>query len=323
MEGAPPVLFGKKPKAGSQKRETVGGSISSWVVPRPKWGARGRSRSRSPFRAALPGLRVLAPGRRERRRAASPDLDNEQKRQEALRALDLDKKASSTHVSDTSRIAIMEGWLRQWGLNMFPPSVASFKAIVATLKAGFYKSAPVYLQVYRTTAERRGYDISPLIVRDLKDYKRSCLRGLGGPVRPRPLLLESLGSLPAQRGAWVEGGPINPRAAVLAGSWWLCREVELASTRARLLELLVPPGGKPSARWHLPASKSDTEAVGMARTLHCCCEVVGLSSCPAHCLWDHLCFLERTFPAKFVGVILFGIFPFSRRQKGRWLPRSR
>ena len=39
----------------------------------------------------------------------------------------------------------------------------------------------------------------------------------------------------------------------------------------------------------------------MARTLHCCCEVVGLSSCPVHCLWDHLCFLERTFPAKFVG----------------------
>ena len=177
---------------------------------------------------ALPGLRELAPGRRERRRASSPDLSTEERRQEALEALDLDKKASSTHVSDDSRIATMRNWLIIWGLAMFPPSVASYKAVAATLKAGFYKSAAVYLQVYKVTAERRGYSTSLFVTRDLKDYKKYCLRGLGGPVRPRPLPLESLGTLPAGRGAWTEGGPLNPRAAVIAGSWWLCREVELA-----------------------------------------------------------------------------------------------
>ena len=301
------MVFSKLQRAGSQQNQqksssrSVGcsGSSSSWMVPRPKWGPSSRSRSRSPTCVALPGLRELAPGRRERRRARSPDLDTLEKQRVALKDLEKDTKASSTQASDDSRMATIAGWLQKWGLNLYPPSVATFKAVAATLKAGAYRSAPVYLQVYRSTAERLGYDISPLIVRDLKAYKRSCLRGLGGPIRPRPLPLEALGSLCSRRDPWVEGGPLNPRAAVIAGSWWLCREVELSATRARLLELDLPLSGKPSVRWHLPASKTDTEAVGMARTLRCCCESVGISSCPVHCLWDHWCFLEHKFPARF------------------------
>ena len=307
MVGSPPaVLFAKIPKADRQTTRHLSGgrpSSSSWIAPTPKWQVRpgARARSRSPSRVALPGLRSLAPGRTLRRRAASPDLDTDAKRKRALADLERDKKASSTHASDDSRLATMAAWAKKWGLELFPPSVASFKAIAATLKAGAYKSAAVYLQVYRVAAERRGFDVSPLLARDLKDYKRSCLRGLGGPIRPRPLPLESLGELSGKREPWIENGPLNPRAAIIGGSWWLCREVELSSTRARLLELILPSTGPPSARWHLPASKTDTEAVGMARTLHCCCTAVGVAACPVHALWDHLCYLEHVFPARFAG----------------------
>ena len=133
----------------------------------------------------------------------------------------------------------MASWVRAWGLQLFPPTIASFKAIAATLKMGGYRSSQVYLAVYRVEAERRGYCLSPLLTRSLKDWKRSCSRGLGGPVRPRPLPLESLGSLPAAREPWSEEGPVNPRASVIMGSWWLCRELELSSSRADWLSLLA------------------------------------------------------------------------------------
>ena len=107
-----------------------------------------RSRSRSPSGRALPGLRDLAPGRRLRKKAQAPDLDDDAVRSEAIVELLKDTKARSTHGSDDSRLATMEGWLKQWGIPMYPPTIASYKAIAAILKAGGYQSAAVYLQVY-------------------------------------------------------------------------------------------------------------------------------------------------------------------------------
>ena len=280
-------------------RRTSSASVP-WVAPRPKWGARARVRSRSPgARPSLPGLRDLAPDRHGSQRARAPDLLEPSVREQALVALDRDTKAKTTHVSDDSRLVTMASWAHAWGLQLFPPTIASFKAIAATLKLGGYKSAQVYLTVYRVEAERRGYASSPLLARSLKDWKRSCSRGLGGPVRPRPLPLESLGALPAAREPWSVEGPVNPRASIIMGSWWMCRELELSSSRARLVELTGLDSTQPSARWHLPASKSDTEALGSARSLSCACASVGRPGCPVHCMWDHLCFLAQRFPDRF------------------------
>ena len=196
--------------------------------------------------------------------------------------LEKDSKATSTYVSDTSRLGTIEKWLKKWGLPLFPPTIASYKAIAATLKLGNYRSAHVYLQVYRVEAERAGYSTSLLQMRALKDAKKSCNRGLGAAARPRALPLEHLGKLPSDRQPWCIDGPVNPRAAIIMGSWWLCREIELSSSRVRLVELMVSDAGVPSVRWHLPASKNDTMAVGAGRTLCCCCDMVGRSGCPAH-----------------------------------------
>ena len=104
------------------------------------------------------------------------------------------------------------------------------------------------------------------------------------------LLLELLGNLPAGREEWEDAGPINPRAAIMMGAWWLCRELGLSTSRARMVELMVPEEGLPSVRWHLPASKTDTMAIGMGRSLGCCCAELSRAACPVHCLWDHLLF---------------------------------
>ena len=82
----------------------------------------------------------MAPGRKVRRRAAAPDLEDSGLRVAALAALDAETKAVSTHFSDDSRLRTMEAWLLKWGLSMFPPTIASFKAVAATLKAGDIKA---------------------------------------------------------------------------------------------------------------------------------------------------------------------------------------
>ena len=213
--------------------------------------------------------------------------------------LERGKKADSTHISDDSRLRSIDGWLRLWGLEPFPPTIATMKALAASLKAGGYRSASVYLTVYKRECERRGYEIGSLLRGDLKDYRRSCERGLGGAVRPRALPLELFGRLPADRAPWQDEGPVNPKAAMICGAWWMCREIELSTARARLVEIrweMEPP----LATWHLPTSKADPQALGMARTLRCNCTEFGRARCPVHVMWDHLAYLRTQFTQRWL-----------------------
>ena len=96
---------------------------------------------------------------------------------------------------------------------------------------------------------------------------------------------------------------MNPRAAMLVGAWWLCREIELSNLRSQLAEF-SGEGDPLVATLHLPASKSDQLALGTARSLRCTCPPGATSSqrmsCPVHVLAEHLLFLEARFPDKFV-----------------------
>ena len=77
--------------------------------------------------------------------------------------------------------------------------------------------------------------------------------------------MDRLHLLPRGFEPWVAGGPVNPRAMVMCGAWWLCREIELASQRARLLEFeLISHGDGGGRLWkaslHLSASMADLQA---------------------------------------------------------------
>ena len=82
------MIFIPTPKAGSTRNRHAShpsaSSSSRWVAPQPKWGRSVRSRSRSPSGRALPGLRDLAPGRRPRKQAQTPDLDDDAVSQKRL-----------------------------------------------------------------------------------------------------------------------------------------------------------------------------------------------------------------------------------------------
>ena len=113
------------------------------------------------------------------------------------------------------------------------------------------------------------------------------------------------------------GGPVNPRAAIIAGTWSLCREVELSTSRTRLLELRLPRAGRPSVVWHLPASKNDQAAIGYSRSLICrCSPSISKAECPVHVLWDHACFLRHRFPASFENDVPIRDFPLFPDESG-------
>ena len=105
------------------------------------------------------------------------------------------------------------------------------------------------------------------------------------------------GFSPCARSAWVSAGPLNPKAAILVGAWWLCREIEMSTLHAAMVEfnLVIRP---PTASVHFPASKSDQLAAGLARTLACTCSASSpdRAGCPVHVLVDHVLFLRATFP---------------------------
>jgi hypothetical protein len=96
---------------------------------------------------------------------------------------------------------------------------------------------------------------------------------------------------------WTEGGPVGSACAMVAGAWFLTREVELSTARACLVALEVSATAEKVVRWSLPASKTDTEAHGVARAHGCCCTADSLvGACPFHAVKAQLERLRRLFP---------------------------
>ena len=123
----PRAAAGSKARARAPSRTSgvVPASSSSSALPsQPRLPrASSPSRSRSPDRMALPGLRSDAPGRLARVRAHPPDLSAFDQQQAALAALDRDVMAATTSRSNSARLATIQGMLRQWeggGVSSYP-----------------------------------------------------------------------------------------------------------------------------------------------------------------------------------------------------------
>ena len=170
---------------------------------------------------AFAPLREDAPGRVAPSRGKVPGLDTEEARSAAMDAFVLGMHAaSSTHVRQV-KLTTVSRLLGLWGLAPHPLTVDKIRVLGAALKAGGYRTAESYLLLYRGEAVRRGELMSPDVAVTIADAKRSCNRGLGGPVRAMALPFARLALLPEEPDPWNAGGPVAPRNAVVAGSWFL------------------------------------------------------------------------------------------------------
>ena len=244
-------------------------------------------------------LRHGAPVRLPRDRGSFPSLGTEAERASAIAELHGDVYAPSSRDSLAFKWRTVQRAFDAWGADPFPPSVTKVTMLAAALKAGRYRSAPGYLSLYRTSSARLGHTIGPELVTAFRDAARSCGRGLGAPVRASPLPLLRLHALRDSRSPWTPGGPCCPRNAVVAGAWWMLREIELATARARLVTTGRAATGERQVFLTLPASKSDQAAHGVARGHRCRCSALpSRVGCPACCILDQMSFLKRQFPGR-------------------------
>jgi len=213
----------------------------------------------------------------------------------------LDIFAPSNRASVASRLRTCERLLAFWALPLLPPTTRSISALGAALKAGRYRSAAVYLSIYKGWATRNDFEWSSTLQQAVNDAVRSCERGMGGPVKARALPFSRLRELPGGTEPWVPGGPLRSRNAIIIGAWFLTREVELSTALAASAELTFPERGVPLIRWHLPASKTDARATGTAREHGCACGPTPSPACPAHAAWDQVHFLQSHFPQRWEG----------------------
>ena len=240
-------------------------------------------------------MRSDAPERKPRGRGHLPELTTVASRSAAIMDLSKDMYAASSRQSIDSVWNTVKAMVALWDLPVLPLTRESLVALGSTLKAGEYRTADKYLRLYRKKSEESGAIFTPDLERLLKDTIRSCQRGLGGPTKALALPLLRLGELPQDELPWVLGGPLHPRRAMIAGAWFLCREVELSTTRASLVEVSSTKGAL-SVSWTLPVSKSDSEALGVARSHGCGCSSSPSAGCPYHAIAAQLDFLRVKFP---------------------------
>ena len=252
-----------------------------------------------PAASALPGLRRDAPGRVAGGRGRLPELATVAERAEALKELESEVHAASSKKAIEAKLKTIKAALAKWCLPLFPPTASSVRALGATLKKGGYRSAESYLSLYKSTCERQGHAFGLDLLRVHKDCIRSCLRGLGGPTKALALPFDRLNELNLDEdGPWTAGGPVGPCCAVVAGSWFLMREVELSTSRASLVRFADVGTENQTVTWSLPASKSDQQALGALRTHGCACSSPRSAGCVFHALRSQHARLRRLFPTR-------------------------
>ena len=117
-----------------------------------------------------------------------------------------------------------------------PLTVEKVDSIGATLRAGGCISHKNYLSRAFSEAERANAIASSAAVRRvIKDASRACARGLGGLRQKSGLPLDQLHNLPSGPAPWAKDGPLWPRDALVIGSLFLVRELELAGAAAQRL----------------------------------------------------------------------------------------
>ena len=190
-----------------------------------------RERSPHGVQTGLPGLGSLrqhGPERRQRTVGSVPDLSAAPEREAAVADLIQSMYSTKAHSNTVSRIRTITAIFAKFHEVPFPLTADKVLHLGAGLRAGGYRSAANYMSTYKIAAERRGDHIGPQVSRAFVDAARACQRGLGPPLRALALPFFELEGLPGGPSVLSPGRPIGPRNALVLGSWFMMREVELA-----------------------------------------------------------------------------------------------
>ena len=174
-----------------------------------------------------------------------------------------------TAASRRSVAARMDWWERaakKRGLTPFPLEHSKLTLAGALLKQGKYKSASQYLYSIKKEHLRRGHAWPEQLSAQLNDLRRSCARGLGGPRQADAFCLEAH----TRNDPFLFPALPHAAEAIIVGTRWLLREIELAALQAK--DVTVQAGrGCGRATIMIGPDKVNTKGKKCPRSLDCNC----------------------------------------------------
>ena len=246
-----------------------------------------------------PGKAGRAPETEEPRRRDMPQLPRHHRassvqafnaarpenRDAALLALEGGTLASTTRLSNDSRVRFYEQICAAWNVQPWPITVSSIRSFGASLKAGSYRSASVYFAAVSARQVRHlGTPVEDVIRQCIRDTRRSIFRGAGVAALKASFRVACL----------VVDEPLLPFDLdsadstcdmMIIMSWWMLRELEAAS--AMCSHLCLNWTRVEVTLW-LPVSKTDIRGSMVSRTLACACQILKQKLCPFHACHRYL-----------------------------------
>ena len=207
-------------------------------------------------------------------------------RQAALLALESGTLASTTRMSNDSRVRFYEQICAAWNVQPWPITVTSLRSFGASLKAGSYRCASVYFSAVTAHQVRHlGVQVEEVIRQCIKDTRRSVSRGAGMAALKASFPVGCLVVLVV-----YQPPPFDLEDTHCTGdmmiimSWWMLRELESAS--AMFSHLCLNWERMEATLW-IPVSKTDIRGSMVSRTLACACKVLKQKLCPFHACQRH------------------------------------
>ena len=204
-------------------------------------------------------------------------------RMEAILNLETDVYASSSKRPRASYLKTWERMHLQWfgeHVPMLPLTPLKLKGVGALFKAGRYRSISNQLSTLKSLHIETGHEWSDVLSLVSKRVERSVTRGIGPSSQCRSFDVGEVCSLDLGASPLVDKGPIGPGNLLVAGSFFMLREIEASLA---LWKSVTLNEAKKIITWNLPASKSDPQALGKTRTWGCTCSPEGVpSACPFH-----------------------------------------
>lgn len=213
---------------------------------------------------------------------------------EAVKSLEEDFHAASSKASRSSRLNTWLHFHAAWFKHVEPWPLTKDKIIVvgAMFKKGKYRSFKGYLSRAKEEHVKQGHEWSPMLERLSRDVSRSVGRGLAPKKRSGALDFEKAMNKCMKVGININKlrAPFAPYALICLGTFFLCREIELAGALAVELSVNLTDA---KVTFTLPVSKTDINCRGVERTLGCLCEVSNF--CPFHLAKRYLKELRQHF----------------------------
>ena len=233
--------------------------------------------------------------RRGNKSAALSAALNEDTKAQALREVQADSLAVTSGAVYSSLVKTWAEFHRAWfgaESNPFPLTVSSIWAVAAMFKKGRYRGYPNYLSAAKDKhIEQIGTWAKSLKLAARKST-RSVLRGIGPGRQSQSLDVFEVHNLKLGFVPLVPGGPCNPGLLIEVSAFWLPREIEISLARHKHIQIDTE---RSLATLTLPASKTDTQALGCSRSWGCVCDGNWSKPCGFHSMQAQDVFLKNKF----------------------------